>query len=83
MASTINTYTPEEFASCYVLRGYGKKKAALKWCEQNDLQTLTEDAFEQCWHDLNRTPIRLHTMERAVLHRRFRLEEFEYGGKDD
>ena len=82
MANTISTYTPEEFANCYVLRGYGKKKAALKWCNENNRSILGEGDFELCYHALNQPVIRSHRLEQAVLHRRVKLEEFEYGCTD-
>ena len=48
-----DTYSPAEFASCYSRRGYGKKKDALKWLEDNDIETAHEADFERCYHDLN------------------------------
>ena len=75
----MTAYTPEEFACAFSLRGYGKKRAALKWCNENDRSILGEDDFELCYHALNQPIIRSHRLERAVLHRRVKLEEFEYG----
>ena len=30
-----DTYTAEEFAACYSMRGYGRRKDALKWLEES------------------------------------------------
>lgn len=56
----MTTYTPEDFARCFSLRGYGKRKAALEWCEENGVTAPTEDDFERCWRDLDKPVIRRH-----------------------
>lgn len=49
---TSDTYTAEEFANCFWQRGYGKKKQAVKWLEDNGVTTPTEDDFERCYRDV-------------------------------
>lgn len=48
-----DTYTAEEFAACYSLRGYGRKKDALKWLEESGRTAAEEADFERCYHALN------------------------------
>lgn len=55
-----DTYTPEEFALCFSLRGYGRKKEALKWLEDHDMKEAEESDFERCYHDLNVETIQAH-----------------------
>lgn len=50
-------YTAEEFAASFSLRGYGRKKAALKWLEENGMDTAEEADFERCYHALNQPVI--------------------------
>ena len=52
------TYTPEEFARCYSLRGYGRKKDALAWMQAQGMEAATEADFERCYHDINIEPIK-------------------------
>ena len=52
------TYTPEEFARCYSLRGYGRKKDALAWMHAQGMEVATEADFERCYHDINIEPIK-------------------------
>lgn len=52
-----DTYTPEEFAKCYSLRGYGRKKDALAWMQVQCMEEATEADFERCFHDLNQEQI--------------------------
>lgn len=49
---TPDTYTAEEFAECFWRRGYGKKRQAVKWLEDNGVTTPTEDDFERCYRDV-------------------------------
>ena len=56
-AAVIDTYTPEEFARCYSLRGYGRKKDALAWMQVQCMETANETDFERCFHDLNHEQI--------------------------
>lgn len=51
------TYTPEEFARCYSLRGYGRKKDALAWMQSQGMEEATDADFERCFHDLNQEQI--------------------------
>ena len=43
-----DTYTPEEFATAYSLRGYGKKAEALEWMKSQGIAYATESTFEKC-----------------------------------
>ena len=52
-----DTYTPEEFAKCYSLRGYGRKKDALAWMQTQGIEEASEADFERCFHDLNQEKI--------------------------
>ena len=52
-----DTYTPEEFARCYSLRGYGRRKDALAWMQTQGREEATEADFEPCFHDLNQEQI--------------------------
>ena len=52
-----DTYTREEFAESYSVRGYGRKKDALKWLDENGIEIAHESAFEKCYHDLHREQI--------------------------
>jgi hypothetical protein len=56
----MTAYTPEDFARCFSLRGYGKRKDALKWCEENSVDAPTEEDFERCYHDLSKPVVRRH-----------------------
>lgn len=62
-------YTPEEFALCFSLRGYGRKKEALKWLQDHDMTEAGEDDFERCYHDLNVEMILPHTRPFIALRR--------------
>lgn len=53
-----DTYTPDEFAKCYSLRGYGRKKDALAWMQVQCMEAATEADFERCYHDINIEPIK-------------------------
>lgn len=53
-----DTYTLEEFARCYSLRGYGRKKDALAWMQAQGMEAATEADFERCYHDINIEPIK-------------------------
>lgn len=76
-------YTPEDFARCFSLRGYGKRKDALKWCETHGVNAPTEEDFERCWRDLQKQPIRSHGLMHVSIKRRIAQEGFEYGGDSD
>ena len=52
-----DTYTPDEFAKCYSLRGYGMKKYALAWMHAQGMEEANEADFERCFHDLNQEQI--------------------------
>lgn len=52
-----DTYTSDEFARCYSLRGYGRKKDALAWMQTYGMEEATEADFERCFHDLNQEQI--------------------------
>ena len=52
-----DTYTRKEFAESYSMRGYGRKKDALKWLDENGIEIAHESAFEKCYHDLHREQI--------------------------
>lgn len=56
----MTVYTSEEFAVCFSLRGYGRKKDALKWCEEKGITAPAEDDFERCWRDISRPMILPH-----------------------
>ena len=47
-----DTYTPDEFVDCFWRRGYGKKKRAQEWVEENRLTVLAEGDFMRCYHDV-------------------------------
>ena len=49
----IDTYTPDEFARCYSLRGYGRKGEAAEWMLERRMELATEADFERCYHELN------------------------------
>ena len=48
-----DTYTSDEFAACCSLRGYCRKKDALKGLKAQGMETAQEADFERCYHDLN------------------------------
>lgn len=48
----MDKYSREEFADCYSLRGYGRKKDALAWL--GDREEATEEDFMRCYHDLDK-----------------------------
>ena len=48
-----DTYTADEFATCYSMRGYGRKKDALKWLRENCIETAIDADFEKCYYDMN------------------------------
>ena len=52
-----DTYTLEEFACCYSLRGYGRKKDAFAWVQTQGMEEASEADFERCFHDLNQEQI--------------------------
>ena len=52
-----DTYTLDEFANSFSRRGYGRKKDAMKWLEEQGMAAATEDDFERCYHDLNEPKI--------------------------
>lgn len=52
-----DTYTPDEFARCYSLRGYGRKKDALAWMQTQGMEEASDADFERCFHDLNQEQI--------------------------
>lgn len=54
------SYTADEFAACYGLRGYGRKKDALKWLNENGMETAAEADFEKCYHDLEARRVQPH-----------------------
>ncbi len=53
-------YTADEFAACYGLRGYGRKKDALKWLQENGMETAAEADFEKCYHELEARRVQSH-----------------------
>lgn len=55
-----DTYTADEFATCYSLRGYGRKKDALKWLKENGKESAAESDFERCYYDLNERKVQPH-----------------------
>ena len=63
----MTTYTPEDFARCVSLRGYGKRKDALKWCEDNGITEAQEDDFERCFRDLEKPVIQRHSSPYIAL----------------
>jgi hypothetical protein len=52
----MDKYSCEEFAECYSLRGYGRKKDALAWL--GDREEACEEDFERCYHDTKRPEYR-------------------------
>lgn len=52
----MDKYSREEFAECYALRGYGRKKDALAWL--GDREEAREEDFERCWRDTKRPEYR-------------------------
>lgn len=48
----MDNYSREEFAECYSLRGYGRKKDALAWL--GDREEATEEDFMRCYHDMDK-----------------------------
>lgn len=55
-----DTYTADDFAVCYGLRGYGRKKDALKWLDENGMEMAHESDFERCYYDLQERRIKPH-----------------------
>lgn len=53
-----DTYMPEEFARCYAIRGYGRRKDAAAWLEAQGMQAATEADFERCYDALNAPKIK-------------------------
>lgn len=62
-------YSPEEFALCFSLRGYGRKKEALKWLEDQGMTEAGEEDFERCYHALNVEMILPHARPFVALRR--------------
>ena len=54
------SYTTDEFAACYGMRGYGRKKDALKWLRGNGMETAAEADFEKCYHELEARRVQPH-----------------------
>ena len=52
----MDIYSREEFAACYSLRGYGRKKDALAWL--GDREEACEDDFEKCYHETRQADYR-------------------------
>ena len=52
-----DTYTAAEFVRIYGLRGYGRKKDALAWMQEQGMEEATDADFERCYHDLNQEHI--------------------------
>lgn len=50
-------YTAQEFAECYALRGYGRKRDALNWLAERGMDTATEDDFQRCYDYTNKQVI--------------------------
>ena len=46
-------YTDVEFAKVFSLRGYGKKKDALKWLKDHKMDHAFEEDFLKCYRDVN------------------------------
>ena len=65
----MTTYSPADFAASYSLRGYGKRKDALKWCEDNGVTEAREEDFERCWRDLETHVIQRHSHPYVAMHR--------------
>lgn len=55
-----DTYTAEEFAACYALRGYGRRKEAAQWLADNGMTAAEEPDFERCWRAQNPETIQAH-----------------------
>lgn len=55
-----DTYSADEFAACCSLRGYCRKKDALKWLKENGIETAVESDFEKCYYDLNERKVVAH-----------------------
>lgn len=62
-----NTYTPEEFAISFSLRGYGKKNKALEWIKEQGLTTADESDFVRCYHDLNDRKVVNHKVKGVAM----------------
>lgn len=56
-----DTYSAEEFAKCYSLRGYGKKQDALDWLKKQGMKEAAESDFQRCYHDMSDRIIKPHT----------------------
>lgn len=63
-----DTYTPEEFAASYSVRGYGRKKIALGWAQEHGLEILSEADFQRCYQDTDVTVIRPHRSKYIAMH---------------
>lgn len=60
-------YTPEEFATAYSLRGYGKKAKALEWMKSQGIAYATESTFEKCYYDLRNRKVIKHWVKGAAM----------------
>ena len=60
-------YTPEEFATAYSLRGYGKKAKALEWMKSQGIAYATESTFEKCYYDLRNRKVIKHRVKGAAM----------------
>lgn len=60
-------YTPEEFATAYSLRGYGKKAEALEWMKSQGIAYATESTFEKCYYDLRSRKVIKHRVKGVAM----------------
>ena len=61
------TYTPDEFARCYSLRGYGSREQARQWLKRHGMGAATEADFERCWREVRRGPVVPHSGKYIAL----------------
>ena len=60
-----DTYTRKEFAESYSVRGYGRKKDALKWLDENGIEIAHKDIYKK-------TLIGIGEMEKLMGKEQFR-----------
>lgn len=54
------TYTPEEFARCFSVRGYGRMQDALSWLQEHGKEVATEEDFIPCYRAFDKEFIKPH-----------------------
>lgn len=64
----VDTYTLEEFAEAFWRRGYGKKKHAIAWLNDNKITVATEEDFMHCYYDTQSRPIYRHNNRHIAMH---------------